>query len=298
MMLYRRFSTQEQLDDQYDTERTVTTPEGLAALRAGRAEVNRGLLAMPRRIANRHYGPTLAERLDIYPAAEPGAPILLYMHGGYWSDPRPVKETLGWIATAPLHHGITTLVLDYALCPWVTIDEIVRQCRAALAWAYRHAESFGGDRDRIYVTGNSAGGHLAAMLALTDWEAIYGLPADVIKGGCPFSGLYDLAPLRYTWLQPKLQLDDEQIFRSSPLAHVRPGAPPLLMLWGGDETPEFWRQSETFHDAYAAAGNRAEAYPVAGRDHYSVLSAWREPDGPQFRRILDHMRSCWNANGS
>ena len=131
----------------------------------------------------------------------------------------------------------------------MTIDEIVRQCRAAVAWTYRNAESFGGDRDRIYVTGNSAGGHLAAMLALTDWEAIYGLPANVIKGACPFSGLYDLTPLRFTWLQPKLQLDAEQILRSSPMSNIRSNAPPLLLVWGADETQEFWRQSEAFHEA-------------------------------------------------
>jgi arylformamidase len=92
---------------------------------------------------------------------------MLYMHGGYWSDIRPTKETLGWISTGPRHHGITTVILDYALCPTVTIDEVVRQCRAAAAWVYRNAESFGGDRERIYVTGNSAGGHPTAMIALT-----------------------------------------------------------------------------------------------------------------------------------
>jgi arylformamidase len=293
MPLYRQFSTQDELDDEYDTERTVTTPEGLIALRAGRAEVNRTVLASPSRQANVHYGPTLAERCDIYPAAKPKAPILVYMHGGYWSDVRPTKETLGWISTGPRHHGITTLVLDYALCPSVTIDEVVRQCRAAVAWAYRNAETFGGDRDRIYVTGNSAGGHLTAMIALTDWVGTYGLPPHVVKGGCPFSGLYDLTPLRYTWLQPKLQLTGEQIGRCSPLFCIRPNAPSLLVVWGADETKEFWRQSETFHKLYVEAGNSATLYPVEGRDHYSVLSGWREPDSPQLRRILDHMASCW-----
>ena len=294
MTLYSRFSTQDQLEEEYDTERTVTTPEGLIALRAGRAEVNRGMLARPERIANQHYGPTLAERLDIYPGGRQGCPILVYMHGGYWSDPRPVKETLGWIASAPGQSGVITVVLDYALCPWVTISEIVRQCRSALAWVYRNAGSFGGDRERIYVTGNSASGHLAAMLALTDWEAIYGLPSDIIKGGCPFSGLYDLTPLRYTWLQPKLQLDAEQIHRGSPLSNIRPNAPPLLIVWGADETREFWRQSEAFQQAYVAAGNQATLYPVDGCDYYSVLSAWREPDGAQFNRIIEHMASCWH----
>ena len=88
----------------------------------------------------------------------------------------------------------------------MTIEEIVRQSRAAIAWLYESALSFGGDRRRIYVSGHSAGGHLTAMLALTDWEGDYALPADIIKGGCPISGLFDLRPFPYTYLQPKLQL--------------------------------------------------------------------------------------------
>lgn len=292
-MLYRQFSTQAELDDEYDTERTVTTPEGLTALRAARAEVNREVLAHPKRIANQHYGPTLVERLDIYPADEPNAPILFYMHGGYWSSPGVTKETLAWISIAPRQRGITTIVVDYGVCPWVTINEIVRQCRAALAWTYRNAKSFGGDQERIYVTGNSAGGHLTAMLALTDWEGVYGLPADIIKGGCPFSGLYDLTPLRYTFIQPKLQLDAEQIQSNSPIFNICAKSPPLLILWGGDETKAFWHQSESFYSAYVDAGNDAMHKPIMERDHYSLLSAWRQVESDQFNLILEHMNSCW-----
>jgi arylformamidase len=292
MKLYREFTTQEELDEEYDCERTVTTPEGLDALRAGRAEVNRPLLSAPWRTADVHYGPTLAERLDVYRADAVDAPIVLYIHGGYWSAPVP-KESLGWVSTALREHGVTTVVMDYALCPAVTIGEIVRQARAALAWVHRNAASFGGDPDRIYVTGNSAGGHLTAMLAATDWAGEYGLPADVVKGACPFSGLYDLSPLRYAWVQAKLQLTQEEIGRNSPLFHVAPGSPPLMVVWGADETAEFWRQSESFGERHRAAGNDVSLHPVEGRDHYSLLSIWREPDGAKLREILAHMHACW-----
>jgi arylformamidase len=291
MPLYRQFTTQDQLDDEYDPERFVTTPGGLSNLRAHRAEINRDILALPERLAARPYGQTLVETVDIYPAAEPNAPIVFYMHGGYWSAP-VFKESLGWVSIGPRQRGYTTIVVDYGQCPLVTLDEVVRQCRAALAWTYRNAGSFGGDREKIYVTGNSAGGHLTAMLCLTDWEGLYGLPRGIIKGGCPFSGLYDLTPLRYTWLQPKLQLDGDQVFRNSPMFHIQSDAPPLLILWGADESKEFWRQSEDFHRAYVAAGNTAQLSAISLCDHYSLLSAWRLPESAQFNMIMDHMESC------
>lgn len=131
------------------------------------------------------------------------------------------------------------------------------------------------------------------MLALTDWENDYGLPPNVMKGGCPFSGLYDLTPLRYTWLQPKIQLSAEHILKSSPIFNVRSNCPPLLISWGADETSEFWRQSEAFYELYQKAGNQAESYPVEGCDHYSILSTWRWPESPQLARILNHTQFCW-----
>jgi arylformamidase len=138
------------------------------------------------------------------------------------------------------------VVTNYALCPAVTIDEVVRQTRAAVAWAYRNARSFGGDPERLHVAGHSAGGHLVAMVLATDWPGDYGLPADIIKGATAISGLFDLAPFPYTFLQPKVQLTWDQVRRNSPILHLPATAPPLLVAYGEDETAEFKRQSEDF----------------------------------------------------
>ena len=135
------------------------------------------------------------------------------------------------------------MVVDYALCPQVTIDEIVRQCRAAVAWTLRHIGEHGGDPARVAVGGHSAGGHLSAMCLETRWDDDYGLARDPLAGAVLVSGIYDIEPLRHSYLQPSIQLDDGIVRRNSPMFAVRPCATPALVTWGGDESDEFARQS-------------------------------------------------------
>ena len=122
------------------------------------------------------FGPTTAETLDIYPAARPDAPIHMFIHGGYWHSLS--SKEFSFVAEDLVAAGVTVVINNYALCPDVTITEIVRQNRAAVAWLYRNAATFGGNRSRIHVSGHSAGGHLTAMLLMTDWERDFGLPPD------------------------------------------------------------------------------------------------------------------------
>lgn len=293
MPLYRQFNTQEELDWEYKPEIRIDDPkafEKIIAQRISKAEEARAVLE---RTADVHYGPTRMEKLDIYPAAEPNAPIVVFIHGGYWFDGRLKKENYIWIARGFVARGATAVIIDYDVCPKVTVDEIVRQCRAAVAWIYRNAETFGGDRQRLYVTGNSAGGHLTAMVAITNWVEDYMLPADVIKGACPISGLYDLEPFQYTWLQPKIQFNGQQIRRNSPILHVPERAIPLLVSWGTEESSEFWRQSEEFAAAWAAKGNRLELYPQQGGNHFTAIDGFADPDSPLLDRVFEHMQSSW-----
>jgi len=271
-VLYRNFATQEELDAQYDPERTVANAGFYADFYERESDLLRSERDHDLRVP---FGPTLSEHVDLYPAGE-DAPVLVYVHGGYWRA-RTSRE-FGFVARGPGSRGVATVVPNYALCPEVSIDEIVRQTRAALAWTYKNARSFGGDPDRIHVAGHSAGGHLVAMLLSTDWEGEYGLPAGVIKGATVISGLFDLAPFPYTFLQPKVQLTWDQVHRNSPILHLPDSAPPLLVACGGDETDEFKRQSEDFLGAWKARGLRGEHLVLSGKNHYDVIDGFLDAE--------------------
>jgi arylformamidase len=283
-MLYRDFATQEELDAQYNL--TAMLPEAAARYEAFCWRESEDVRASLEHRLDVPFGPTLAEHVDVYPAGE-NAPVLVYVHGGFWCL-RTSKE-FGFVARGPVSRGVATVATNYDLCPRVTIDEIVRQTRAAVAWAYKNAASFGGDPARIHVAGHSAGGHLVAMLLATDWEGEYGLPGNVIKGATTISGLYDLAPFPYTFLQPKLQLTYDQILRNSPILHIPESAPPLLVAYGDNETDEFKRQSEEYLDAWKPKGLEGEILILQGKNHYEVVDGFLDAESPLCSAILEQM---------
>lgn len=287
-MLYRNFATQEELDAQYNLEQTVPDISLYADFCLQESEKVRAELDHRLDVP---YGPTLAEHLDLYPAPGGGqdAPVLVYVHGGYWRS-RTSKE-FGFVARGPASKGVATVAVNYALCPYVTVDEIVRQTRAAIAWTYKNAAGFGGDPERIHVAGHSAGGHLTAMLLTTDWEGDYGLPADIIKSACAISGLFDLAPFPYTFAQPKLQLTWEQVLRNSPILHVPNDAPPLLLAYGESETTELKRQSEDFLAAWKAKGLDADLLPLPDKNHYDVIDGFLDSGRSLCSAILERVGS-------
>lgn len=282
-MLYRDFATTEELDAQYDLTRTVPDVEVYARFYAEESEKLRGeidhRLGVP-------FGPTLAEHVDVYPAGE-GAPVLVYVHGGYWRS-RTGRE-FGFVARGPHERGAAVVATNYALCPAVTIDEIVRQTRAAVAWTYKNAASFGSDPERLYVAGHSAGAHLAMLLLSTDWAGEYGLPADIVKGVTGISGIYDLAPLPYTFLQPQLQLGWDQVRRNSPINHIPQSAPSLLVSYGSKEPAEFARQSEDYLAAWRAQGLDGELLVLPGKNHYDVIDGFLNAESSLCSSVLARM---------
>jgi arylformamidase len=278
--LYRSFATQAEIDSAYDVEKSVPDFMVYARHYIDESKLARHRLKCELDVP---YGPTRDEHLDVFPAGR-GAPILLFFHGGYWR--MLSSKEFSCVALGPVAGGVTVLNVNYSLCPKVSMDEIVRQCRAAVAWAYRHAAQHSGDRDRIYVAGHSAGGHIVAMLLATDWEGEYGLPADLIKGALPVSGLFDLRPFRYSWLQPALQLTADEVGRNSPLFHLRRNRAPVLASWGGAESSEFARQSEEFVQAWRMAGNHGELWAQPECNHFTAIYGFENAKSELCRRLF------------
>jgi arylformamidase len=281
--MYAGYETQAELDAAYDVENSV--PDFMIYAHKFMADSAAAREALSPRLKV-PYGPTVMENLDLFlPKKTTGkAPILIFVHGGYWKSLDAGVFSL--MATGPVAAGMCVVNVTYALCPEVDIGEIVRQVRAAVAWTVRNAESFGGDPDRIIISGHSAGGHLTATTLLTDWDQ-YGLPADTLKGGFAISGLFDLEPLACSFLQPALRLTAETIRRHSPLRNIAPVATPLAIAWGSAEPDAFSGQSKTFAQAWAAAGNRCGEFTLPGANHFEVLEGFKSADGIMTRTVLD-----------
>jgi arylformamidase len=282
--MYRHLTTQEEIDREYNPRLSVPDVDRIVADWAERSAATRS------RVGNRvrrSYGATLAEYLDIFPADAPDAPVHVFIHGGYWRAFS--ADDFSFIADSGLASGATTVVVNYELCPKVRIAEIVRQVRAAMAWVWHNAPDFGADRGRIALSGHSAGGHLVGRLIATPWERDYGLPSDFIKGACAISGLFDLEPLRWSWLQPSVQFSDDDILNESPIRHLPQAAIPVLAAVGALESTEFLRQTRDYAEALRGSGVPAQALQVPGRNHFTVLDDLADAQGPLWRAIDDMM---------
>lgn len=276
MKLYRDFTSQEEIDREYNAGAAV--PDSAARIEGwiARSAAARGSLSCRLGVA---YGPTRDEYLDIFPSGE-RAPVHVFVHGGYWR--RFTAREHSFVAPPLVAAGVSVVVVNYALCPGVGIDEIVRQVRASIAWTHRNAASFGGDPDRISISGHSAGGQLTAMALATDWPGVYDLPTDTLKAGLPISGLFDLAPFPYSFLQPALQLDWGQVRRNSPISLPPPPGIPVTVAVGGSESAEFRRQSAAFAEAWT--GSRYLEIP--GCNHFTVLEELERAESPLLAALL------------
>jgi arylformamidase len=222
------------------------------------------------------YGGGPNEHLDIFHTQKDKAPVLVFIHGGYWRSLD--KKDHGFVAPPFTQQGACVVVPNYALCPAVTIPDIVMQMVRALAWTWRNIARYGGDRERIFVAGHSAGGHLAAMMASCVWPVFdAALPADLVKGALSISGLHDLDPIMHTpFLQSSLHLTPAQVEAASPARFPAPVHGRLFTVSGGDESEEFHRQSRLMRDAWGA-----QRVPVCevmpGLNHFTVLEAFAQP---------------------
>lgn len=284
MQAFGRFSSQAEVDAQYDTSYSVA--DEAACLRHYLQQARKARETL-RCVASVPYGPTRAETLDVFLADQADAPVFIFIHGGYWRA--LAARDFSGVALGLHARGITTVVIDYALCPQVSIDEITRQARAAVAWVLRNIAAHGGDPSRVGIGGHSAGGHLAAMCLQAEWARDYGLAHDPLKAAVLASGLYELEPLRWSYLQPTLQLDPGLVQRNSPLLHVRRCATPAWITWGSGETAEFSRQARDYANAWRAAGNSAELSPQPAADHFSVIHGFEDPHSPLCAWLADRL---------
>jgi arylformamidase len=282
--IYRDFTTQAQIDAQYNPSLGLADPNAPGTHYAAQADKARNTL---RSHLDVPFGPTVHETLDIFPADKPNAPVFVFIHGGYWRAFQ--SKHFHGVALGLQARGITTVVINYALCPFVTIDEITRQARAAVAWTVRNIAQYGGDPTRIAIGGHSAGGHLTAMCLQAEWQRDYGLAQDPLKAAVLVSGLYDLQPLRYSYLQPMIQLDDGIVKRNSPAFLVRKSDTPVWITWGGAESPEFARQAQIYHDAWKAAGNRAELSAIPDANHFTAIHGFEQANSPLCNWLADKL---------
>lgn len=289
--LYGNFSTQEELDAEYNVERAV--PNFSDYIQYYR-NASAGVRASVTNRRSYDYGPTLMERLTVYPSAQPNSPVMIFVHGGYWR--MGIGDDFDFIVNGPLELGFTVVNITYALAPQVAIPEITRQVRAAIAWTAKNIATLNGDANRIFVSGHSAGAHLAAMAASTRWQD-YGLGSDTIKGLLCISGLYDLLPVSQTFIQPTLRITHEHIFSSSPARIIGPSDIPMTVSWGSMETAAFIKQSEDYLNSWRKEGNSGHELVIAGADHFSILKEFESGNG-QLSQALKALSENGSLNGA
>jgi len=215
------------------------------------------------------YGAGAEETLDLFLPAGPGPkPLHIFIHGGYWQ--LLSKDESCFAAPAFQQHGSAFAALNYTLAPQQSLTGIVEENRRAIEWLYRHADELGFDRERMYLSGHSAGAHLAMMMLVTDWQN-RGLPNDVIKGVCAVSGVFDLEPVRLSYVNETVGMDAAEAGRNSPLRYPLVSRCPVIFAYGENETGEFKRQTDEYGSTLHDAGISVTLREIAGRNHFDVI---------------------------
>jgi arylformamidase len=218
---------------------------------------------------NLRWGDGPNETFDFFRAASPNAPLLLFIHGGYWQELSKNDS----LFTAPdcVANGIAYAAIDYTLAPRANLAAIVHQCRRAVASLHRQAATLGFDSHRLFVAGSSAGAHLAAMLLVCGWHETYGVREDAIAGAVLLSGIYDLAPLIGTYIDAPLHLTSADATALSPI-RLRHGRPvPAIVACGEFETGESKRQSRDCAEKLRVEGFSVSEFEAAGTNHFDIV---------------------------
>lgn len=232
------------------------------------------------------YGSGPRECFDFFPGADTGAPLQVFIHGGYWQAMD--KRYFSFLAAPLVMRGISVAIINYPLCPSVTLDALVATVRSGVAWIWQHAHDFGVDPRRVQLCGHSAGGHLVGMLMAAALEGD-DLPPTAINSGVAVSGLFQLEPLLATSVNDALNLDVAAARRNSP-QYMNPSVQaPLLLGLGDAESHEYHRQSFEFAESWGRRGVPVEIHRAAGRNHFTVLQDLADPESRLFASVTERL---------
>ncbi len=278
---------QKALDDAYDQACWAPNREHLQKRRRLASERAIARIGQPKRVA---YGPTEIEKLDIYQSKRPNAPINVFIHGGAWRG--GYAKDSAYMAEMYLAAGAHLVIADFV---WVqdaggSLMTMADQVRRAVAWVYKNATSFGGDPNRLYISGHSSGGHLGGVVVITDWRKDFDLPPDIIKGALLISAMYDLKPVRLSKRSKYVNFDDVTEETLSAQRHIDMINMPLIIAHGTLESPEFQRQSRDFAAAVKAAGKPVEFIVGEGFNHFEMQETMGNPFGLGGRAALSMMK--------
>ena len=277
---------QKELDDAYDQAKYAPNLPLVLKRYATASDETRKRIGAPKRLS---YGPTPAEALDLYPTKAANAPINIFIHGGAWRG--QIAKDYAFPAEALTRAGAHYVVLDFINVTQTdgNLMPMAEQVRRAIAWVAKNAKDFGGDANRIYISGHSSGGHLGGVALITDWKAM-GVPADVIKGAVLLSGMYDLKPVRLSARSSYVKFTDEIEAALSTQRHLDRVTCPVTLVHGSLETPEFQRQSRDFAAALKTAGKPAELIVGPNYNHFEIAETLANPFGVAGRAVIEQMK--------
>lgn len=268
--------TQEELDAAYSQGNWASNWEEVWARFVVNSEIARSRLGDP---AVFRYGDGDDETLEVYATGKSHSPIQIFVHGGAWFTGDAARH--GFLAENFVDRGAHFIAVNYA-----SVDDtdgslmpLADQVRRTIAWVYANAARFGGDSDRIFLSGHSAGAHLAAVALTTDWQDQFDLPADVVKGGLLCSGMFDLEPVSLSDRREYVRFDEQTVDALSPQRHLDQLVSPIIVAYGSLESPEFQRQSRDFAAAASRQGKTVELLRAENYNHFEIIETMASPYG-------------------